>query len=70
MKELNMTAAVETERVLTALDRCDKCGAAAKVVSTFMSGELMFCGHHARETKWSLQQKSLHIYDPENELSL
>ena len=61
---------VKADRVLTAQDRCDRCSAAAKVVATFLQGELMFCGHHARETKWSLQQKSLDIYDPENELSL
>lgn len=65
-----MTAAIETNRVLTALDRCDKCGAAAKVVATFLSGELMFCGHHAREISKSLQNKSASVYDPENELSL
>lgn len=57
-------------RVLTAQDRCDKCSAAAKVVATFMAGELLFCGHHAREIKESLQNKSLTIYDPESELSL
>ena len=55
---------------LTAQDRCDKCGAAAKVVATFLNGELLFCGHHARDVKTSLQEKSVNIYDPENELSL
>jgi hypothetical protein len=29
-------------------DRCDSCGAAAKLRATFVgSGELAFCGHHA-----------------------
>lgn len=29
-------------------DRCDRCGAAAKLVVTLASGgELAFCGHHA-----------------------
>jgi hypothetical protein len=29
-------------------DRCDRCGAAAKLVVTLTSGgELSFCGHHA-----------------------
>ena len=58
------------DRELTAQDRCDKCGAAAKVVATFLNGELLFCGHHARDVKVSLQEKSVNIYDPENELSL
>ena len=30
------------ERVLTAQDRCDSCSAEAKVVATFISGELLF----------------------------
>ena len=34
---------------LTATDRCDRCGAAAKVRAVLPSGgELLFCGHHAR----------------------
>jgi hypothetical protein len=34
---------------LTAADRCDRCGAAAKVRAVLQSGgELLFCGHHAR----------------------
>jgi len=36
------------ERTLTLNDRCDglKCGAAALVKVSGVSGELMFCGHH------------------------
>jgi len=34
---------------LTAADRCDRCGAAAKVRAVLPSvGELLFFGHHAR----------------------
>lgn len=41
----------ETAPLLTAMDRCDKCGAQAKVeVARLKEGEkaghLMFCGHH------------------------
>ena len=57
-------------RVLTANDRCDKCGAAAKVVATFLNGELLFCGHDARFVRKSLLEKSATIFDPENELDL
>lgn len=32
--------------VLTALDRCDGCGAQAYVKVTGVSGELLFCNHH------------------------
>lgn len=35
---------------LTASDRCDRCGAQAYVQVVLASGgELLFCGHHARE---------------------
>lgn len=53
------------DRKLTAEDRCDKCSAAAKVVATFLNGELMFCGHHANKNKEVLLEKSIEIWDPE-----
>jgi hypothetical protein len=28
------------------LERCDSCGAAAKLQVTFAGGQLAFCGHH------------------------
>ncbi|MCX5042573.1 hypothetical protein OG921_05240 [Aldersonia sp. NBC_00410] len=35
---------------LTAADRCDRCGAAAKVRAVLSSGgELLFCQHHANK---------------------
>lgn len=45
-----MTAAVAS-RELNALDRCDRCGAQAyvRVVLESSGGELLFCGHHARQ---------------------
>lgn len=52
------------ERVLTANDRCDSCSAAAQVVFTFLNGELMFCGHHAKQNKKVLTEKSLSVWDP------
>lgn len=34
---------------LTGFDRCDRCGAAARMRAILTSGaELLFCGHHAR----------------------
>jgi hypothetical protein len=63
-----ITTAIERE--LTAEDRCDACSAAAKVVSTFINGELMFCGHHARLNKEKLILKSVNIFDPDGELRL
>ncbi|HEX4700663.1 MAG TPA: hypothetical protein VH352_00915 [Pseudonocardiaceae bacterium] len=42
---------------LTAADRCDRCGAAARVRAVLVSGgELLFCGHHAREHETRLRE--------------
>ena len=46
-------SAVETESVLppafSTLDRCDRCGAQAKLRAMLPAGMLLFCGHHGRE---------------------
>jgi hypothetical protein len=34
------------EQVLTAMDRCDTCGAQAYVQVKGITGELLFCSHH------------------------
>ena len=34
---------------LTAVDRCDRCGAQAFYRAVLVSGELLFCAHHGRE---------------------
>jgi hypothetical protein len=52
-------------RELTLQDRCDACGAAAKVIATFLNGELLFCGHHARKMNSDLKLKAVNVYDPE-----
>lgn len=56
----------EVNRQLTAQDRCDACSAAAQVIVTFLNGELMFCGHHAKDKADSLKLKSVTIFDPNN----
>ncbi len=44
-----MTATL-TSPELTKADRCDRCGAGARVRATLPSGgELLFCQHHANE---------------------
>jgi len=53
-------------RELTAQDRCDACSAAAKVVATFINGEIMFCGHHAKKLKASIIVKAIQLFDPES----
>jgi phage FluMu protein gp41 len=61
---------VVTRRELTLKDRCDSCGAAAKVVATFVNGELLFCGHHARKAGTKLVASAVEVYDPEGEFNL
>jgi hypothetical protein len=54
-----------THESMSALDRCDKCGAQALVRATLANGELYFCGHHGREMSAKLVASSLVVYDPE-----
>ena len=54
---------------LTAQDRCDKCSARAMVRATFNTGELLFCGHHARNIEDSLTAQATDIFDPEGVLN-
>jgi len=44
---------------LTAADRCDRCGAQARVRVVLANGELMFCGHHAKAFEPSLREQAL-----------
>ncbi|MGH3820223.1 MAG: DUF7455 domain-containing protein, partial [Pseudonocardiaceae bacterium] len=47
---------------LTASDRCDRCGAAARVRAVLPSGgELLFCNHHAREHSSKLKELAASI---------
>lgn len=46
---------IEKDFTLTTLDRCDRCGAQAYVqVKLIKDGELMFCGHHYKNTAATL----------------
>jgi hypothetical protein len=50
---------------LTATDRCDRCGAAAKVRAVLPSGgELLFCGHHARAHATKLREMDIEVQGP------
>ena len=53
---------------LTATDRCDRCNARALVRATLKSGDLYFCGHHAKETGYTLAMQAVSVYDPEGYL--
>jgi hypothetical protein len=49
---------------LTAVDRCDRCGAQAYVRALLPSGsDLLFCGHHGKEYSAGLRAVSANISD-------
>jgi hypothetical protein len=54
--EMIMTRGTAVPLMLTSEDLCDRCGARAKVQAVLWTGgELLFCGHHAREHASRLQ---------------
>jgi hypothetical protein len=54
---------------LTALDRCDRCNAQAYVRVTLAAGELLFCGHHAREHAPAFGKTALFVQDESHRLT-
>lgn len=65
-----MTAATAPSNELTAIDRCDRCGAQAYLrVHLKGGGELMFCAHHAREHSDKLSEVAEHLHDETGRLS-
>ncbi len=48
-------------------ERCDRCGAAARVRAVLSGGgELVFCGHHAKQYATKLEKVAI-IYRSEDE---
>jgi hypothetical protein len=55
---------------LTALDRCDRCGAQAYVRALLPSGlELLFCAHHNRQHSVVLTKIAVGIHDETDRLA-
>lgn len=64
-----MTTAV-ANTPLTAVDRCDRCGAQAYLrVELARGGELLFCAHHAREHGDKLREIAANVHDETSKLS-
>jgi anthranilate phosphoribosyltransferase len=65
-----MTEQVILEQTpLSAVDRCDRCGAQAYVRAVLLNGgELMFCAHHAKEYAEGLKTVVKEIHDESNRL--
>lgn len=58
------------DNVLTAADRCDRCGAQAYVRAIMASGsELLFCAHHWHENEDRLREIATAIQDESNRLA-
>jgi hypothetical protein len=59
-----------TAEPLTALDRCDRCGAQAYLRVTLASGgELLFCAHHGKKYEESLRSIAADIHDETDKLT-
>jgi hypothetical protein len=55
-----ITSATAAEAGFNVIDRCDRCGAAAKVRALlYGGGELLFCGHHARAHEDRLRETAV-----------
>ncbi|MGV8851851.1 MAG: DUF7455 domain-containing protein [Rhodoglobus sp.] len=63
------TTVDEMDYTLTALDRCDSCGAQAYVRATLASGDLLFCGHHGAKFKEKLFPTALNWLDESSRLT-
>ena len=48
---------------LTAADRCDRCGAQARVRVVLASGDLLFCAHHAKAYEDKLRTQAVEWVD-------
>ncbi len=64
-----MTTAVAPTPSLSALDRCDRCGAQAYLrVELAGGGDLLFCAHHAREHGDKLREIAVAVQDETDKL--
>jgi len=64
------TAVAPAAHVLSAEDRCDRCGAQAYLrVELHTGGELLFCAHHAREHGDKLRQVAVNYVDETHKLA-
>ncbi|MGQ0843592.1 MAG: DUF7455 domain-containing protein [Sporichthyaceae bacterium] len=64
-----MTTLLAPTKSLTAIDRCDRCGAQAYVRVVLGAGELLFCAHHGRRYEDRLRELAAEIHDESERLS-
>jgi hypothetical protein len=64
-----VTTAIAPSAPLSAIDRCDRCGAQAYLrVLLVAGGELLFCAHHAREHGDKLREVAAEFQDETHKL--
>lgn len=63
-----MEATLEREYILTAHDRCDRCGAQAYFRAMLTDGTLDFCYHHYNIHKDALESAAFEILDESDRL--
>jgi hypothetical protein len=69
-KQKSESAAGDQAAALTALDRCDRCGARAYVRALLPNGlELLFCAHHNRQYSSALAKIGVGIHDETGRLA-
>ena len=66
---MSTTLTSDPKTALTTADRCDRCGAAAKVRAVLpKGGELLFCRHHFNEHEARLVELSATVVESAGEL--
>jgi hypothetical protein len=63
------TPSAPTSTTLTASDRCDRCGAQARVRVVLATGDLLFCAHHAKAYEDKLRPAAVEYVDETAALS-
>jgi len=64
-----MTQTLLAPSDLTAMDRCDRCGAQAFYRAVLTTGELLFCAHHGRAYGSHLAASAVRIEDRSGEIN-
>ena len=63
MSDVNATVTPAPLPTLTAADRCDRCGAQARVRVVLTTGDLLFCAHHAKAYEDKLRATAVEYLD-------
>lgn len=63
MEGVTGTVTPPAPATLTSADRCDRCGAQARVRVVLASGDLLFCAHHAKAYESKLRDTAVEWVD-------